>query len=363
MPTINLQASAKDGTHMAWPTPLYSKGQINKAGNVLAAEDPSGTDWNWAHDVLSNWRGCHGYPINTFQMTLRTKLKRLNVGSDFLVAQRLKRTPSIIAKLRRFDTMQLSRMQDIGGVRAVVPTVATVRGLMDDYKKSRFKHELVSEKDYIAYPKADGYRSTHLVYRYQSESTPQYNGLLIELQIRTKLQHVWATAVETMSTFLGQALKANQGEREWLRFFEIAGAAFAHIENSPLVPRYDNLSRKETFKLVRDAETDLGVLDKLRGFRQAVESITAGRQGSYHLVILDSRAKTVTVRPYSLKKLGQAVKDYAQAEARAENGEPVEAVLVSAGPVALLRRAYPNYFLDTDDFVKGIESIIRGASK
>src|SRR5207245_5775536 len=139
------------------------------------------------HRVLSNWRGCHGYPINTFQATLRDKLKRLGMNEAF-VAQRLKRTPSIIAKLKRFDTMQLARMQDIGGLRAVVMTVPDVRQLQEDYKKSNFKHEL-SEKDYITEPKSDGYRSVHLVFRYKNERAPAYDGLSIELQIRTKLQH------------------------------------------------------------------------------------------------------------------------------------------------------------------------------
>jgi hypothetical protein len=54
--------------------------------------------------------------------------------------------------------------------------------------------------------------------------------------------------------------------------------------------------------------------------------------------------------------------DYAQTEARAIDGEPIEAVLVSAGPIAQLRRAYPNYFLDTHEFVTRVEDIIGNAA-
>jgi putative GTP pyrophosphokinase len=342
---------------MAWPIPQYETLEINRAGRILVATDASAEDLAWAQRVLGNWRACHGYPINTFQATLRTKLKRIDPKA--LVAQRLKRAPSIVDKLRRFDSMRLAQMQDIGGLRAVVGNIATVRNLDRDYRGSRFKHELVNRKDYIAEPKTDGYRSIHLVFRYRSDLAPAYDGLHIELQLRTRLQHAWATAVETMSTFLGQALKSRQGERRWLAFFEVTGSAFAHIERSPLVPGYDHLTRPETYAQVASAEAELEVLDKLRGFSIAMDAITTDkRRASYHLVELDSERKTVTTRGYSREMLDEAMRDYAVAEARLNAGEKIEAVLVSAGPIELLRRAYPNYFLDTQDFIRRVENII-----
>ena len=189
-------------------------------------------------------------------------------------------------------------MQDIGGVRAIVGSIEQVRELQAAYKSSRFKHQLVSEKDYIAEPKCDGYRSVHLVFRYVNKRAPDYNGLSVEMQIRTKLQHAWATAVETMGTFLGQALKARQGERQWLQFFEITGSAFAYLEHSPLVPHYDRLSRRDTFDRVAEAETRLGVRPKLRGFTIAADAITTGKSpGSYHLIILKFRQQVCRDSP------------------------------------------------------------------
>jgi putative GTP pyrophosphokinase len=346
---------------MAFPTPQFTKGEINRAGEILASEISNPGDLEWAKTVLGNWRGCHGYPINTFQATLRGKLS--SVEQEGLVAQRLKRTVSIVEKLRRFDSMRLARMQDIGGLRAVVSSVAKVRELRETYRSTRFKHELVSEKDYIAVPKTDGYRSVHLVFRYCNDRAPEYNGLSLELQIRTKLQHAWATAVETMGTFLGQALKSRQGESTWLKFFEITGSAFAYLERSPLVPGYEHLTRQETYARVAEAERELGVLQKLRGFSIAVDAITKVKgRGNYHLIVLDSANKTVTVHPYATDKLEQAMKDYSQVESRVTAGESIEAVLVSAGPVESLRRAYPNYFLDTNEFVRRVEWITKNSA-
>lgn len=51
---------------MTWPTPEFSRSQVNRAGEILVremkSEDFDIDQWMWAFDVLSNWRACHGYP-------------------------------------------------------------------------------------------------------------------------------------------------------------------------------------------------------------------------------------------------------------------------------------------------------------
>lgn len=126
---------------MAFVIPQFSKGQINRAGDMLIApENYSPFDLVWADEVLANWRASHGYPINTFQATLRMKLRGIDGGA--IVAQRLKRTPSIIFKLKRFEGMKLARMQDIGGLRAVVGSVSKLRRLEAAYRNSRLSTSL-----------------------------------------------------------------------------------------------------------------------------------------------------------------------------------------------------------------------------
>src|SRR4051812_36463080 len=74
--------------------------------------------------------------------------------------------------------------------------------------------------------------------------------------------------------------------------------------------------------------------------------------------MLDSVNRSVSIRPYPGSRLEQANIDYAAIEARSKIGEPIEAVLVSAGPIDALRKAYPNYFLDTQGFIRHIKTII-----
>jgi putative GTP pyrophosphokinase len=286
-----------------------------------------------------------------------------------IVAQRLKRMPTIIDKLVRYPTMALTTMQDIGGLRAVLCSVVDVYELAEAYRNNtRFAHELVNEKDYIFHPRSeDGYRSLHLIYKYKNNSNPAYDGLRLELQIRTKLQHTWATAVETMGTFLGQALKSRQGDQEWLNFFALTSSAFAYKEQTSPVPRYKHLSRKETILAVAQAEAELSALEKMNGFSVAVNEIVKGRgkgkSYSYHLIVLNSLQKTVQIKAYDRERFEQAMADYSQVEAEAAKGQKIEPVLVSAGPISELRQAYPNFFLDIRDFMAVVREIVKSAKK
>lgn len=336
---------------MAFVEPAFTKTQADKAGYLLLDPSASLGDSFWAGEVLSNWRAAHAYPINTFQATLRGKLAR--VDKRAIVAQRLKRTPSILHKLERFPTMRLSRMQDIGGLRAVMSSIDHVKKLEDNYRRTRFQHELIGSKDYIGSPKPDGYRGVHLVYRYKNSRAVQYNGLHLELQIRTQLQHAWATAVETMGSFLGQALKSGEGDDDWREFFVISSAAIAIAEKCAPVPGFEGLSQHEVAVSLKEREASLRVIDRLQGFAVAADHIqTLGGRGAYHLVVLNTKDKSVTIQPYPFRLLAQANKDYSEVERRAKSGEPLEAVLVSAGPIEALKKAYPNYFLDTQAFIR-----------
>jgi hypothetical protein len=347
---------------VTWPKPTYAKSHVNKAGKVVLDHKPGSDDSLKAFEIIEHWRSCHGYPVNTFQATLRDKLKR--VDSNALVSQRLKRMLSILNKLHRFPSMNLSRMQDFGGLRAVVGSLQKLRALEANYKNSRFKHELVSCKDYVLHPKQSGYRSIHLVYRYNNPKAPEYNGLFVELQIRTKLQHAWATAVETMGTFLGQALKSSEGEEDWLNYFSLCSAAFSHLESSPTHQDFANKTAKTIYRGLLSQTKILQVADKLKGYSVAANNITVrNRRGAYHLILLKFKERRVSIQSYAKRNLEKATEDYALLEKRIVKGESMHAVLVSADSIKSLRQAYPSYFLDTKEFVKYFSKVSREYEK
>lgn len=339
---------------MAFTIPHFSRKQISKAGALLLDDNASIFEKSRALELLAHWRSCHAYPVNTFQSTLRSRLKK--ICPTALVAQRLKRTASVIKKLQLNPGMQMARMQDVGGLRAVVDNLSQVKRLSERYLKSSLTHELVDVDDYIACPKQSGYRSLHIVYKYKNPKNPIYNGLCVELQIRTKLQHAWATAVETIGTFLDQALKSSEGPDEWLAYFKLAGAAFAILEKSPVHPQFDGRSSEKIYADFLAETGRLDVIGKLSAFAIAANSIeTKKAQGNYHLVILNAETKSVEIQSFGKKRLQEATQAYSVAEANLS----VQAVLVATDSIEALRRAYPNYFLDTRSFVQTISRIQR----
>jgi hypothetical protein len=80
-------------------------------------------------------------------------------------------------------------------------------------------------KTTIDAPKAkNGYRGIHVVGRYaaRAETSEPWNGQRIEIQLRTQLQHAFATAVETVNHIHKvQPLKFGAGPAEWRRFFSL----------------------------------------------------------------------------------------------------------------------------------------------
>lgn len=337
----------------------FSKKQINKAGTILRIDGQGYTDEEliWSYGVLNNLREMYVHPLNAFQTTLRRKMKVADIGA--IASQRLKRIPSIVGKLRRAQDMQLARMQDLGGLRAVVGSIDAVRKLEDSYinnPQNRFRHILKSQKDYINDPKDSGYRGIHLVYQYQGATNPNHNGILLEIQIRTKVQHAWATAVETMGTFIGQSIKSSEADEQWNDYFSIVASAFAYIENCNPVPCYAHMDKEQTFKKVSELTDKLQVLDKLAAFRVVIDDI-ARNSGSYHLLVLDTSAQSVQIKSFGLRRIGEATSEYLEWEKKAETNPYMQVVLVSTESVGSLKASYPSYFLDAEEFIKLIQTI------
>jgi hypothetical protein len=346
-----------------WAKPLYSKKAVNRAGDVLVKPFNLDTfdhiEYIEALDVINNFRSIHGHPLNTFQTTLRIKGRQID--PDIIVAQRVKRLSSIDYKLRRFPKMTLSQMQDIGGCRAVLTDVGMVNDLVASYLSSDLKHKLHTNDDYIAEPKPSGYRGRHLIYVYHSDKIETYNGLKIEMQVRSQYQHAWATAVEIVGTFTRQALKSSQGEEGWLRFFALMGSAIARIEGTALVPSTP-LNADDLIHELRSAEQALNAVSRLAAFSTAPYQIETEGVGKNHffLMELDVQTNELKIRSYPQNQLEQATQDYLEVEKRSKNNIAQDAVLVSVDSLSALRRAYPNYYLDTDIFVGLVKDALGG---
>jgi ppGpp synthetase/RelA/SpoT-type nucleotidyltranferase len=356
-----------DGARMSVP----SRTKVNKAGKTLRSQTGTFLDQNLALATLQDWRSAHAYPLNTFQGTLRSRLKAIDQSA--LVAQRLKRTPSIVRKLQREPWLQLAMMQDIGGLRAVVAGLSEVDQLASLYRNPKLSHPLLREDDYISAPKNSGYRGVHLVYKYENPrpTALPFKGLRIELQIRTRLQHAWAMAVETMEMVTREALKASQGSQKWLDFFRVCSSAFAHLEGTVPVPGLDHISQSESYQLVSDLAAELNIQPVLAGYRSAFRVVrqNVSRGAFYFLLELHfpgTGGGFVNITSFPKGEIDQANEAYAKSEKKTEGDGPNHAVLVNASTLKQLDKAYPSYFLDTVIFnnqIDRIRQLVAGTTK
>lgn len=231
---------------------------------------------------------------------------------------------------------------------------------MRDYKSSEIKHELSQEDDYIREPKDSGYRGVHLVYKYHSDRNTHYNKLKIEMQLRSQMQHIWATAVETVGTFTEQALKSSQGEEDWLRFFALMGTVFAVAERTPPVP--NTPVGPELLMELAGLTEKLDVQGQLSTFGGALQVIESRNQKDDHFYLLElnPRNKQLNVTAFRASESEAAESAYLDAEKRMRLSPGAQAVLVSVDRITSLRRAYPNYFLDTGNFVSLLNDALTG---
>lgn len=343
----------------------YSNNKIKEAGKILKDRSSfSEDDILFAEDALTYWRLLHLPIINTFQSTLRKKLK-VNYKNKGFVAQRLKRSESIISKLQREKTMKLSTMQDIAGLRVVLSENKDVFDLAGSLKNSRSKHKQIDYFDYINHPKNSGYRSIHIIFEYVNEQSEDSNGLKVEIQVRSNLQHIWATSVETLGTFMKTSLKSSQGPQEILDFFSLVSSGFALIENCPLLDKHKNLDKEVIFNQIIKEYDELKIKDKLNAFRVAANHIQQkGMNSKYYLIKLNIDEQNIKIKHFKSNQFEFANIEYTKEEKHIfDTNENSQVVLVSLESIKSLKKAYPNYFLDTNDFNKQIEKIRKAITK
>jgi hypothetical protein len=211
---------------MATATP--SRSQIRRAAKTirdlwLARADATITRKHVeAWGMLAEYRGTFQRPLDKVTIQLRRIVGY--ESAQVIVAQRLKRMPTIVDKLSRQPTMDITRMQDIGGCRAVLESPREVDAVVD-----RVRRHWGCEKvyDYVGSPKASGYRAVHAVVLRDDR--------LIEIQLRTPGQQAWAVAVERAGARLRIPVKDGVGPAPVLRYFQLLGEVIGLEESGNTV--------------------------------------------------------------------------------------------------------------------------------
>lgn len=204
----------------------YSRSKVNRAGELFAEQlriategkrraETGRAEIEEAVQVIEWWRREHARPLSRVAANLRHYASKQGKP---VVAQRLKRVPTIAGKLLREPGMKLARMEDIGGVRAILPDQEAAYRVAGSLRKN---WTITRTRDYVEKPKSDGYRALHLINRHQ--------GRRIEIQLRTPRQDRWANTVEICAR-VAPGLKSGGGPAELREFFLVLGEVLSRLD-------------------------------------------------------------------------------------------------------------------------------------
>ena len=334
-----------------------SKTKIKNKGNSIKNNSLSQDDLS----IFSEWRSSHAILTRELAKTLKRKSIK-----NSIISRRLKRQPSIFAKLTRYPQMQLNRMQDIGGVRIILKNQKEVYKLSEELiklygsnKKAMFELKKPID-DYIANPKEyDGYRSIHHVYSYSGSSKQKefLRGMFIELQIRTKIQHIWATTLEIFDIKNKSTLKIGGGNEEHREFFKLCSLVLSFIDKTTTDNEKENFNLEEVHTRLFELNNKYKILGLLSGLSVSINHIDKKNKNDFFILELDYSKSSLRITVPNSEEEAKYIYAGREQDIRIKN-EPKEVVLVSGENMKSIEKAYPNYFLDAKNFINYISEFL-----
>ncbi|WP_040557224.1 RelA/SpoT domain-containing protein [Reinekea blandensis] len=363
-------------------TKVYSNKDIIKAGKILSKmKDYSTEEIDFAFSALSYWRYSHNTALLKAYNFVGESSKEIDKYS--IVAKRLKRKESIIYKLVRFKGMSLRSMNDIAGCRVIISDLKKARRLLRGLKKDEHFQREIGYKinDYIEKPQEDGYRGVHIISKFENDEGKLLN---VEIQIRTLLQHYWATSVEIIDILTGQNLKQKKGERKWSHFFQLVSDQFSNMDDIQSFVQLEEVEQKKRYSeflanlsppyieknwdglvRIRQLSRDLDVSRRLRAFAASVkvieEHLKSDERTGYVLVELDVKKNILKTRTFLESESRAAEAKLTEIERREFSRKDFICALVSTNSISGLKEAFPNYFADSTNFITFLKLIEEAA--
>lgn len=198
----------------------FSKSQIDRLGERLKSEAHTEEDLR----LLNEYR-------KSFHESYRHVMVHIRETGHAPTGRSAKSTVSIVQKLRR-ESIRLSQMQDIAGCRVVVHDIKNQDTLTTQIL-NLLPHITVIDRRELP---SHGYRAVHIIA--EADRSP------IEIQIRTRLQHLWAELSERFSDFVDPTIKYGGGPSVYREKLAICSNHVAYCEEMEPV-RTDALLRSD----------------------------------------------------------------------------------------------------------------------
>lgn len=163
------------------------------------------------------------------------------IDSKAICTYRIKRVESIISKLRRFPNTSLVTMEDLAGCRCILSSRQSIPRFVESIKR---RLNVTRTRDYITDTPDTGYKSYHITIQDNNNSK-----LKIEIQLRSRVHHNWATLVEITDQVLGTKIKENHDIPDLIEFHKIFSKNESEITTQDkrrllkIADKYDYVSR------------------------------------------------------------------------------------------------------------------------
>ena len=125
-------------------------------------------------------------------------------------------------------------------------------------------------------------------------------------------------------------------------------------ENCPTVPGTPTTNH-ELCEEIRDLNRQHYMQGVFSQYHGIIPVIRKKKNDQYFLITLDPIKRETTINGYKKEDSQRANAEYTRLETTLR--KPSQVVLVQVSSVNALQRAYPNYFLDTQDFLRELSAI------
>jgi len=324
---------------------MYSNRKIDLAGKALSLNSFDSEDHELDCEIIfDDYRKSHLEPLTNTTMQLQLWLSQFD--RQYYIAQRLKRKPQILRKMRRFST-RLTQLQDIGGNRIIVNSNEDVEDVRRFIKNKLTVNKDISihrETDYRVLGRDDtGYRALHIILN--------SNGIKIELQLRSRAQHYWAECIERTSVIYGFLLKEKEGDKKVIDYFKLLSNVFYEIESkrepAPQT-KMDLDDKRQIAEKIIELEGKGSVLhshvnDDVLYTLTAIEQKSQSAINNW-ILIFDWNSGHFVNWESIPRDTEKAYKAYIDNESRYEEKSGFEVVLVGSSSVAMIRKTHSHYF-------------------
>jgi ppGpp synthetase/RelA/SpoT-type nucleotidyltranferase len=222
---------------------MFSKSQIDRLGERLKTGIVAEDDLRMLDEHRRSFIDAYEHVVGR----IKTELGLSPTGRP------AKSTTSLREKLQR-ETARLSQIQDVAGCRLVVADIDRQDSVVGQLSALFPDCNIIDRRQKPSF----GYRAVHVVVKYV--------GKLIEIQVRTEVQHRWAELSEKFADRLGSAIKYGQGDETVLNLLGELSRIIGDIEAqenpetaNSLAGDFVRRARKRLAELIAETAT---VLDR-----------------------------------------------------------------------------------------------------